>query len=62
MGVALVDPFTLAFDREGGVVTRPFQPAVMLDMAVITARDRPLSALGREFLRLLERDFAAFSA
>jgi len=62
MGAALLDPFTIAFDREGGYVARPFRPAVMLDMAIITARDRPLSALGREFLRLLEVDFAAYAA
>ena len=62
MGAALLDPFTIAFDREGGVIARPFHPAIMLDMAIITARDRPLSALGREFLRLLENDFAAYAA
>ncbi len=61
MGAALLDPFTIAFDREGGYVARPFRPAVTLDMAVITARDRPLSALGSEFLRLLEADFAAYA-
>jgi DNA-binding transcriptional LysR family regulator len=61
MGAALLDPFTLAFGREGGYVARPFRPAVTIDMAIITARDRPLSALGREFLRLLETDFAAYA-
>ncbi len=61
MGAALMDPFTLAFDREGGYVARPFRPAVMLDMAIITARGRPLSALGQEFLRMLEADFAAYA-
>lgn len=61
MGVALLDPFTIAFDREGGTVALPFRPSVMLDMAIITARDRPLSALGREFLRMLEADFAAYA-
>lgn len=61
MGAALLDPFTIAFGGEGDYVTRPFRPAVTLDMAIITARDRPLSALGREFLQMLEADFAAYA-
>ncbi|MEX3011884.1 LysR family transcriptional regulator [Hoeflea sp. TYP-13] len=53
MGVAILDPFSLQFDFGGGVVTRPFRPAIMMDMAVITSRARPLSVLGRQFLELL---------
>lgn len=49
-GAALVDPFTIAFDFEGGFEARPFAPQVTLDLAVITSRQRPLSSVGQEFL------------
>lgn len=50
MGASLIDPFTVMSDDAGGFETRPFAPAIMLDMAIITARDRPLSQIGRDFL------------
>lgn len=53
MGVAILDPFALNFDFEGGFVVRPFRPKIMMDMMVITSRTRPLSAVGQEFLDLL---------
>jgi len=54
MGVAVIDPFILDFDKEGGFLSRPFQPTVMMEMAVITSSARPLSAIGQEFLALLK--------
>ncbi len=62
MGVALLDPFVLDFDREGGFVTRRFRPRVMMDMAVITSGTRPLSAVGQEFLALLKAELAPYQA
>lgn len=53
MGVALLDPFVLNYDNEGGIVTRPFYPAIQMDMAVITSKARPLSTIGQDFLALL---------
>lgn len=53
MGVAVLDPFALHFDFEGGFITRPFRPRILMDMAVITSRTRPMSAVGQEFLALL---------
>lgn len=50
LGVALVDPFTLSSDDGKGYAVRPFAPLILLDMIVVTARGRPLSAVGREFL------------
>lgn len=50
LGVALVDPFTLSSDDGKGYVARPFAPLILLDMIIVTARGRPLSAVGREFL------------
>jgi DNA-binding transcriptional LysR family regulator len=62
IGVALLDPFTLNFDEAGGVVVRPFRPQIMMDMMVITSRDRPLSALGQEFLDLLLEELEQYRA
>ena len=56
LGAALIDPFTLAADEGRGYVVRRFEPAVLLDIVVVTAKDRPLSAIGRQFLdRVLPR-------
>lgn len=60
MGVALLDPFVLEYDFEGGFVTRPFRPAIMMDMAVITSGTRPISAIGQEFLDLLTEELAPY--
>jgi len=53
MGVALLDRFGLEFDYDDRFVVRRFEPAIMMDMAVITSATRPLSQLGKEFLALL---------
>lgn len=58
LGVALVDPFTLSSDDGKGYVARPFAPVIPLDMIVVTARGRPLSAIGAEFLDGLEARLA----
>jgi DNA-binding transcriptional LysR family regulator len=61
LGVALVDPFTLSSDDGKGYVVRPFAPVTLLDMIIVTARGRPLSAVGREFLSTLEERLAAMA-
>lgn len=60
MGVAILDPFVLDFDREGGFVTRPFQPQILMEMAVITSTSRPLSSIGQEFLGLLKAELEPY--
>ncbi|MEZ5715742.1 MAG: LysR substrate-binding domain-containing protein [Paracoccaceae bacterium] len=60
-GAALIDPFTIAFDFEGGFEARPFAPRVTLDLAVITSRQRPLSAVGHEFLGGLLESLAQYA-
>ncbi|MDJ0821818.1 MAG: LysR family transcriptional regulator [Paracoccaceae bacterium] len=50
LGAALIDPFTLQADDGSGYVVRRFEPSILLDIVVVTATDRPLSAIGREFL------------
>lgn len=60
MGVALLDPFVLDFDREGGFVSRRFRPKILMEMAVITSATRPLSAIGQEFLALLRSELQPY--
>ncbi len=60
MGVSILDPFVLDFDRTGGFVTRRFRPAIMMEMGVITSKSRPLSAMGQEFLALLKEELAPY--
>lgn len=62
MGVSVLDRFVLDYDFEGGFVTRPFRPTILMDMAVITSRARPLSQLGRDFLDLLLSELKHYSA
>lgn len=61
MGVALIDPFGLDFDFEGGFVSRPFRPLIRMEMAVISSRARPMSRLGQEFHALLLDSLTPFS-
>lgn len=61
LGVAVLDPFALNYEPEGGVVSRAFSPQIVMDMAVIVSRNRPLSAVGRDFLALLLARIAPFS-
>ncbi|WP_291729593.1 LysR family transcriptional regulator [Leisingera sp. F5] len=62
MGVSVLDPFVLDFEAGGGFVSRPFRPRIMMEMAVITSKSRPLSAVGQEFLALLKRELAPYTA
>jgi DNA-binding transcriptional LysR family regulator len=50
LGAALIDPFTLAADSGDGYVVRPLEPSIRIDLAVITARGKPLSTVGQDFL------------
>lgn len=58
MGVAVLDPFLLEHDKSGHFVTRPFKPAIHMDLMVITSATRPLSALAQDFLTLLLAEIA----
>ena len=61
IGAALIDPFTLASDDGTGYVVRPFKPAMLLDMIIVTARGRPLSSVGRDFLERIETRMRAMA-
>lgn len=60
MGVSILDQFVLDYDGEGGFITRPFKPDIMIDMAIITSKTRPLSTIGQEFLTLLIAELGDF--
>jgi DNA-binding transcriptional LysR family regulator len=62
MGVSLIDPFTVADEGAGGFVTRPFEPAIMLDMAVITSKTRVLSTLAQEFRAVLLAEMQRYAS
>lgn len=62
MGVAIIDRFGLEFDFEGGFITRPFRPAIMMDMAVVTSSTRPMSQVGQDFLDLLLAELKPYAA
>ncbi len=50
LGAAMIDPFTLSADDGTGYRTCRFEPAIHLDIVIVTARGRPLSAIGQQFL------------
>lgn len=61
MGVAILDPFSLEYDSGGGIVTRRFRPTLLMDLAVVTSKARPLSALGQQFLDLLLEELRPYA-
>ncbi|MEL6792902.1 MAG: LysR substrate-binding domain-containing protein [Pseudomonadota bacterium] len=61
LGAALIDPFSVMNRRFDGFELRPFRPVVTLDLAIVTARGRRISILARDFLELMEAEFAAYA-
>ncbi len=53
-GWSLVDPLSAQSFSHLGIVTRPFEPAVMYEIGVFHRRDREPSVLAAAFLELLE--------
>lgn len=62
MGVAIVDRFGIEYAPGGDVIARPFRPRILMDMAIVTSRNRPLSQIGRDFLELLLRELQHYIA
>ena len=50
LGVAVVDPLTIAASRDEGVRLLPFEPTVPISMTAIVSQHRPLSAAGQELM------------
>lgn len=61
LGVALIDPFTVGSDPGDGYVIRPFRPCILLDIILVTARGRPLSAVGQQFMDQVATRMAGFA-
>ncbi len=62
LGVALIDPFTIDFHALKNIVVRRFEPAVTFDIAIIWASNKPVSQLGKMFIRKLSAQMAEASA
>ncbi|MEH6476935.1 MAG: LysR family transcriptional regulator [Sneathiella sp.] len=62
LGVALIDPFTLANDDGAGYVVRPFKPDIFIDMALIHHKTRPVSELGMSFFEKVREEMHKYSA
>ena len=60
-GVSIVDPFTAEEYAGRGVVVRPFEPRVHIEMAVLRSAQRSLSTLAQDFLGEFRSAVAAFS-
>ncbi len=61
LGIAIVDSL-MPWEQFNGVVTRPFEPRIEVPVAILTSRDRPLSAsheLMRDCLRAACLEFSA---
>ncbi|MDP5217556.1 LysR family transcriptional regulator [Ruegeria sp. 2205SS24-7] len=61
LGATFVDPFTLSSDDGGGYVLRRFAPRILLDVVIVTARERPLSAIGSQFLTQISDSMATMA-
>lgn len=61
LGVALIDPFTLANDDGAGYVIRPFKPDIFLDMALIHHKTRPVSNLGMRFYQEVKEAMSLYA-
>ena len=60
LGVALIDPFTLANDDGKGYVVRPFKPSIYLDMAIIHHKSRPISSVGLKFIEQVKANMSEY--
>lgn len=55
LGVAVVDPLTIAAARDANLVLRPFEPVVPISMTAISSHHRPLSAAALDLLECTRR-------
>ncbi|MEL7464053.1 MAG: LysR substrate-binding domain-containing protein [Pseudomonadota bacterium] len=61
LGATMIDPFSIMHRRYNGFEVRAFRPIITLDLAIVTARGRRISMLAREFLDMMEAEFASFA-
>jgi len=60
LGVAVIDPVTAADHRSHGIVTRPFEPRIPFDVAILYPANQPRSQLVQSFARDLEAAIAPY--
>jgi DNA-binding transcriptional LysR family regulator len=54
LGIAIVDEFSASkWQQSGALVTRPFSPAIVIPVAIISLKDRPLTRLAKNFVSSL---------
>lgn len=61
MSVDQSSPFTVDFDKDAGSVNRPFNPAVIPDLAVNASRNHPLTPVAQAFLKQLRNRLSAIA-
>lgn len=61
LGVALIDPFTIVARAMPEVVIKPFKVPVAVDLAIIWAKDRPISVIGKSFIKFARERMALTS-
>ncbi len=62
LGVAVVDEYSASKWLGDGLVTRPFYPAISIQVAVISLKDRPLTRLAKSFVRCTFDVFGALNS
>ena len=61
-GVALVDAMSADHYRDHNIAIRPFEPAIMFDIAILFPANRPRSQLASEFAHALKKGFEKYLA
>lgn len=55
IGIAIVDPFTVAFVKDLDLIVRPFEPMVEFPACILTRTDMPLSIIATSFVDEVEK-------
>ena len=55
------DGETRFVDASVPLEVRSFAPRILLDMVIVTARQRPLSVVGRDFLNFIDAELSAMA-
>lgn len=60
LGVSIIDPFTAGTFAKGGVVAKPFEPAIPYEFGALFPAHVPRSAVAMTFLDFLKREIETF--
>ena len=53
LGVSVVGPTFPSPDRQPGLVARPFEPAISIELVLLYSAQRPLPLVGERFIEIL---------